>query len=329
MNGVSIVICCYNSEGIIAETLDYLQKQETKVKWEVVLVNNASTDQTSRVALQKWGLKPITNLEIVNEPEPGLAHARKAGIAKAQYDIVSFVDDDNFVPPNWITEVSSVFQNPEIGILGVHAVGQFDNPPPAWYQTHKLAFATGEMYDFSGDVSDLGGVYGAGMSIRKRIYDELAAKKWKPLLTGRLGKVQMGGEDSEICFAARLLGYKIYYKHDLLIQHYIKGDRLSEDRLINMTIGFGFADLFLLPYHVAFRETIGKPMAFDGLRQSVFLNYIGKKIKLLELRLGKKEMSDLDYKVAKVRIDAFCETILARKTSFIEAFDNVERILKK
>ncbi|SOE20909.1 Glycosyltransferase involved in cell wall bisynthesis [Spirosomataceae bacterium TFI 002] len=328
MNGVSVVICCFNSEGIVEETLDYLQKQETNVNWEVILVNNASTDQTTRVALKKWGLNPITNLEIINETEPGLTYARKAGIAKAQYDIISFVDDDNFVPANWVSEVANVFRNPEVGILGVTAIGHFDGVPPEWYEKHKHAFATGELYDFSGDVSEIGGVYGAGMSIRKKIYAELSAKKWQPLLTGRIGKVQMGGEDSEICLASKLIGYKIYYAKDLVIQHYIKEDRISEERLVNMTIGFGFADLFLLPYEVAHRSKIGKPQQFDGLRQSVFFNYFSKKVRLLQLYFQKGNMTPLDYKIAKVRIDAFCETILARKTSFIEAFANVDRLLK-
>jgi glycosyltransferase involved in cell wall biosynthesis len=328
MNGVSVVICCYNSAGIIEETLDYLQRQETNVKWEVVLVNNASTDQTTRVSLKKWGLNPVTNLEIVNEKEPGLAHARKAGIDKAQYDIISFVDDDNFVPTNWVNEVAEVFKNSEVGILGVTAIGSFDNSPPQWYENHKHAFATGELYDFSGDVSQIGGVYGAGMSIRKKIYAELGAKKWQPLLTGRIGKLQMGGEDSEICLAAKLIGYKVFYAKDLVIQHYIKKDRITEERLVNMTIGFGFADLFLLPYEVAHRAKVGKPQQFDEWRQSVFFNYFSKKVRLLQLYLRKGEMTPLDYKVAKVRIDAFCETILARKTSFIEAFANVDRLLK-
>lgn len=328
MGGVSVVICCFNSAGIIEETLDHLQKQETTEKWEVIIVNNASTDQTARIALKKWGLLPVTNLEIVNEPEPGLAYARKAGIAKAQYDIISFVDDDNFVPSNWVSEIADTFKNQEIGILGVNAVGQFDSAPPEWYDKHKLAFATGQLYENTGDVSEIGGVYGAGMSIRKKIYAELAAKKWKPQLTGRIGNVQMGGEDSEICLAAKLLGYKIHYNKDLVLHHYIKEDRLSEERLINMTIGFGFADLFLLPYEVAYRAKIAKPQKFDEWRQSVFFNYFSKKIRLLQLALNKKNMSALDYKVAKVRIDAFCETLLARKTSFIEAFGNVDRLLK-
>lgn len=326
MNGVSVVICCYNSEGIIKETLDYLQKQETKVKWEVVLVNNASTDQTSRVALQKWGLNPVTSLEIVNEPEPGLSFARQAGVTKAKYDVISFIDDDNMVPENWIETVAPYFQDKQIGVLGVNIVGRFDKVPPSWYEKHKLAFATGELYDFSGDVTAHGCVFGAGMSIRKDIFDTLKAKKWEAQLKDRVGLIQSSGGDTELCMAAKLLGYKIYYDRELVIQHYVKGDRLSEERLINMTIGFGFADLFLLPYEVAFREMIGKPKKFDGIRQSIFFNYCAKKFRLLELRLTKDEMSELDYKVAKVRIDAFCETILARKTSFIEAFNNVERL---
>jgi glycosyltransferase involved in cell wall biosynthesis len=333
MYGVSLVICCYNSAAIIDQTLSYLQRQSyTLVPWEVVLVNNASTDQTSVIARKQWEQNPLVNLTIVNEDEPGLSFARQKGIETAKYDIISFVDDDNFVPENWITEIAETFKNEEIGVLGVQAVGKFDNEPPNWYHDHKLSFATGLLYDKKGDITELGlgAVYGAGMSIRKKIYEELKAKKWRSFLTDRVGDKQTGGGDTEICYAARLLGYKIYYDPELIIEHYLVNNRITLDRLYKMTEGFGTADVFLLPYEVGAREQSGKPNAFDGLRQSVFFNYFSKKFRLLKLYFDHRngKIGDLDYNVLKIRLTAFCDTLLANKTSFIECFGNVEKIYK-
>lgn len=326
INGVSVVICCYNSSEIIELTLDFLQKQETKKKWEVILVDNASTDNTSKVALSKWGLNPVTTLEIVVEPNAGLAYAREAGIAKAQYDVVSFVDDDNLVPSNWIESIHKHFNNEEVGVLGVTAIGRFDEVPPEWYERHKLAFATGDLYDFTGDVTEKGTVYGAGMSIRKKIYKELKAKKWKPQLLDRVGLTQSSGGDTEICMAAKLLGYRVFYDKDLVIQHYIKPNRITLERLYNVTAGFGAADVLLLAYEIAFREKIGKPLPSDSSRQSVFFNYAGKLAASLKLWLNKGSFNPIDYKVLQIRNKAFTETLLANKISFIDTFSNVARL---
>ena len=130
--------------------------------------------------------------------------------SKSKYDIISFVDDDNFIPPNWVEYQYKTFLNPEIGILGCTSIGHFDFQIPLWYEKEKLNFATGALYSCSlCDITPDGAVYGAGMTLRKEIYSNLFSKNWQPFLTGRIGKTQMGGEDSELTFAARLLGYKI------------------------------------------------------------------------------------------------------------------------
>jgi glycosyltransferase involved in cell wall biosynthesis len=54
--GVSIIICCHNSAKLLPQTLAHLkaQKNEANVAWEVIVVDNASTDETSRVSLSLW-----------------------------------------------------------------------------------------------------------------------------------------------------------------------------------------------------------------------------------------------------------------------------------
>src|SRR5215204_3095757 len=101
--GVSIIICGYNSSKRISPTLKALQKQQFAdklVSWEVIFVDNASTDDTEHVATEVWNSDPVTSFKIVKEEKPGLMHARKKGLAHAINDIVSFIDDDNWVEPH-------------------------------------------------------------------------------------------------------------------------------------------------------------------------------------------------------------------------------------
>ena len=97
-NGVSVIICCYNSSERLFETLSHLKSQKTNnLNWEIIVVDNASTDDTFHVAeqmLRSSGLQ----YQIVKEPIPGLINARLKGETVSQYEFLLYCDDDNWLP---------------------------------------------------------------------------------------------------------------------------------------------------------------------------------------------------------------------------------------
>ena len=121
MLGVSVVICCHNSLSRLPATLAHLKAQHVggRIPWEVIVVDNASTDATSAVALDHWRKDAPTTLRVVGEPRLGLTHARERGFLEAKCEIVSFIDDDNWVCPNWIELVSEIMTNhPDMAACG-------------------------------------------------------------------------------------------------------------------------------------------------------------------------------------------------------------------
>src|ERR1700719_3404911 len=80
--GVSIVVCCFNSASRLSEafaqTLAHLAAQETtaETRWEVIVVDNASTDDTAQVAQKSWPRQLEDSLQVVGEPRLGLSYAR-------------------------------------------------------------------------------------------------------------------------------------------------------------------------------------------------------------------------------------------------------------
>ena len=102
MVGISVVICSYNGESRIADTFCHLYQQTITghIDWEVILVDNASTDGLVQVARQSWnGAMP---LRILSEPMPGVEHARQTGILAARYSYIIFVDDDNHLAADYL-----------------------------------------------------------------------------------------------------------------------------------------------------------------------------------------------------------------------------------
>src|SRR5688500_15269461 len=110
MTGVSILICCYNAAARITPTLQHLQKQQFSeaINWEVIVVDNASTDNTSEIAKKVWEKNPVTDLVLLHEEKLGVMNARFSGINKAKYSIISFVDDDNCVEEGWVRKENKV-----------------------------------------------------------------------------------------------------------------------------------------------------------------------------------------------------------------------------
>jgi glycosyltransferase involved in cell wall biosynthesis len=329
--GVSVIIACYNSAFVIEQTLKHLQNQKNAdtINWEVILIDNNCTDNTTEIARNTWNISNKVTLNIISESKIGEANARKAGINVAKYPILSIVDDDNRVSENWIFTISNYFTNPEIGLIGSAGEGDFESTPPEWFDRHKHAFAIGSLY--SGEFIDITPdaiVPGAGLSVRKEIFDKLYAINWQPFLTGRVGNMQTAGADSEICYITRLLGYKIFYSNTLQFKHFTTDNRISWQRLENMFAGFGASDVFTLPYKILYTEATGKGDILNEFRKKWWFNYIIKKLATW-YRYGffakKSEMKSL----MKIRNNAFCEVIKDNKKAFESSFDYLKTIKKE
>lgn len=247
--GVSVIICCYNSEARIVPTLHHLSRQEVpeNLFWEVIVVDNASTDNTVLVATRSWVSKSSNVLfKIVNQPIPGLSHARKKGIENSSYDILIFCDDDNHFQNDYVTKAFQIMiARPEVGIAGGLSKPKFTVNPGKWICDFYAALAIGE----SGKPdSYVNWVFGAGMILKKRIFNELRTRNISFLLSDRVGKKQTSGGDSEMCLLVRFLGYKVYYSSQLVFEHCISTHRLTKFDFFKKSHQnfFAVAYLFLL-----------------------------------------------------------------------------------
>ena len=175
-DGVSVVVCCHNSAPRLPETLARLAMQRTSARWEVIVVDNASTDGTAAVAHAVWTRygAPV-DLLVVAEPEAGLSNARKAGIRAARHDVLVFADDDNWLEPDYVELARTIMAaNPAIGALGGEIHAAFDAPPPPWFGPAQSYFAVGPQAPHDGDMTTHKlHVAGAGMVLRKSAVERL------------------------------------------------------------------------------------------------------------------------------------------------------------
>ena len=250
-NGISIIICCHNSAARIPMVLKNLsfQKHVDNINYEIIVVDNASSDDTAEVAEKSWIGKPGV-FKVIYEKKPGLSYARMAGLAASNYDVVNFIDDDNLVNPEWIYTIDGIMKrNDSIGMLGGLGIPKFDSQPPHWFTKFQDAYAVGPQGEQSGFVpKSRMYLHGAGVTIRKKIWQELDNAGFQFQLTGRKGKSLSSGEDYELSCAARILGYKLYYEEKLTFEHMIPEQRLKPAYLTNLFKAFGVASNYTFLY---------------------------------------------------------------------------------
>jgi len=255
--GISVVICCYNSEQRIQKVLTNLQNQKFKsnILWEVLVVDNASTDRTAVVAKDSWTMEGV-ELRVSPEPNPGISFARKRGFEDARFEIISFVDDDNWVETEWIQKVyDTMYSDLDIGILGGYGTAAFEEDPPEWFPRYQSSYAVGPQAEESGESISL--LYGAGMNIRKCVWENLWEKGFNFQLSGRKGKLLSSGEDFELCQAVILSGKKLYYRSDLTFYHFMPPGRLTWDYLLKLYGAFGRSEPIFEVYQSILMEDQG------------------------------------------------------------------------
>jgi glycosyltransferase involved in cell wall biosynthesis len=246
--GVTIAVCCLNSARRLPATLSHLVKQRVPadIHWEVLVIDNGSSDNTADVARNGWPVEASAPLRVIEEPRAGLSHARARAFREARYAFVSFVDDDNWVCEDWVAlAAKTMAEHPGVAICGGLSEPVFDAPPPPWFEQFSASFAIGAQAETRGECQLL---WGAGMTVRKAAWEQLSRSGFLPVLAGRQGGRLTAGEDSELCLAMRLAGWKLWYEPDLKFRHYIPPERIQWDHLRKLYRGFGAARVYLPLY---------------------------------------------------------------------------------
>lgn len=272
--GVTIVICFYNAAARIVPTLKHIIDQSARnhLNTELVLVNNASTDDTDRIIEETMQGFSVFPWKIVHEKTPGLANARLCGLKNASFDIILYCDDDNWLDIDYVSKAELILRNnSNIGILGGLGRAVSSIQIPDWFENVQNYYAVGPQMPTSGRViGKRNVVYGAGMLIRKSIFEKLISEGFAFQSLGRTKSNLSAGEDSELCLAVQIMGYHIQYEESLTFSHFIEPRRLTETYFQKMKNGIstsGFYSKFYLdffkgrsivevPSHFWFKESI-------------------------------------------------------------------------
>jgi|SRR5579871_4029404 len=251
---VTVLICTWNRATLLEETLGYLARMSLPpgLHWEVVVVDNNSTDDTADVVRRRMSSFP-TALRYVFEQRQGKSCAMNAGIAAATAPILAFTDDDVRVGEGWLEAVVDAFRaHPDVDYAGGPVDPIWEAPCPAWFAASgKILWGTLAILDYGPErfvFEERRRIpLGANFAIRRTLVDRIG--DFDPCLGRNDVNTLLGQELPEFFARARAAGARGLYVPAMRVQHHVPASRLQPQYFRRWWYGKGISRARLEAVH--------------------------------------------------------------------------------
>jgi glucosyl-dolichyl phosphate glucuronosyltransferase len=240
---ITVILCTYNRCQSLVKALDSAAALQLprSVEWEVLVVDNNSTDKTCEVA-QDFIRRHPDRFRYLFEPKPGKSHALNAGIRDAHAEILAFMDDDVLVEPSWLHNLTSKLKDELWAGAGGPILPLWTCPPPRWL---SLESAYGQvplvMFERGSEARELfEPPWGTNMAYRKSMFEKYGGFRTD---LGPSPGSEIRAEDTE--FGSRLLraGERLWYEPQAIVHHPVPDNRLNESYFLAWHFAKGSADV--------------------------------------------------------------------------------------
>src|ERR1700722_323194 len=113
---ISLIVCTRDRCRKLTHHLESLRRITFERRWEIIIVDNGSVDETAAV-LHEFIRTAPTEVTSKFEPRPGKSNALNTAITIARGEIVVFTDDDCYPAQDFLSRAWSAFQNPSVGYV--------------------------------------------------------------------------------------------------------------------------------------------------------------------------------------------------------------------
>jgi GT2 family glycosyltransferase len=224
---VSVIIATYSRATLLDECLQHLGAQHFLAGDEVIVIDNASIDDTPARVQRHQATFPVA-LHLLFESQPGKSHALTRGLAVAKGEILAFLDDDVNVGAGWLNAVRDAMAESSIGLIGGRVLPRWESDVPDWVRhapaQHARLGAPLGLLEYPKDVVDLGfrTALGGNMAVRRDVLDVVGG------FAAHLGKLRgtlLSGEDHELCQRVQRGGFKAVYEPRAVVYHWVPTKR--------------------------------------------------------------------------------------------------------
>lgn len=234
----TVAIPTYNGASRLPGLLERLrnQTQTENLSWEIIVVDNNSTDNTAEVVRRyqdNWQY-PYP-LKYCFEAKQGAAYARQRAVEESNGKFIGFLDDDNYPASTWVAAAYTFGeQHPQAGAYGSQVHGDFEVKPPENFEKIASFLAITERglepHRYEAQMKIL--PPGAGLVVRKQAWQKTVPTT---LVLNHKGKeAGLASEDLEAVIYIQLGGWDIWYNPEMCVYHKIPAWRLQKEYLISL-----------------------------------------------------------------------------------------------
>jgi glycosyltransferase involved in cell wall biosynthesis len=164
---IALVVCTRNRANKLDAFFESLRRIRCEAPWELVLVDNGSTDGTDE-RLKQFGTAFTAPTRVLREPVPGLGRARNRGWHGTQAPVIAFTDDDCYPEPDYLNRMLAVFADSSVGFSGGRTLLFDATDAPVTIYEHPTAQVYPPEHFIIGGV-----IHGANMAFRRQALEDI------------------------------------------------------------------------------------------------------------------------------------------------------------
>jgi glycosyltransferase involved in cell wall biosynthesis len=239
---VTVILSTYNRCQDLARALDSIAASQMPdtASWEILVVDNNSTDQTRQV-VDDFCRRYPGRFRYLFEPKPGKSYALNAGIANARGEIFTFVDDDVTVEPRWLRNLTAELQDGQWAGAGGRIFPADEFVAPRWLSWQHCGGLLCGSFDLGNHPSELGvenAPHGTNMAFRRMMFEKYGGFR-TDLGFSPSGATPRLNEDTE--FGRRLIkaGEHLRYEPLAVVYHPVPKDRINREYFLRRWFEYG------------------------------------------------------------------------------------------
>ncbi|MFC1867055.1 glycosyltransferase family 2 protein [Thermodesulfobacteriota bacterium] len=266
---ISVIICTLNRADTLKSTIQALLTQTlSNNKYEIIIVDNGSTDHT-RSVVEGLQQNSVAHLLYVSEAKQGLSIARNKGILLSKGEVIAFLDDDAIAHKEWLANITETFS----ATKRVDAMGGPIEPYgplrlPSWFPGRLASHLS--IVDYGKEPIFLKYPhypFGTNMAFRRSVFKKVG------LFDEQLGRIGLSsfqtGEETDLFFRIEQSGGVIYYKPSAIVYHIIHPERIHDIWLCHQTYWIGISSAiierkFMKPLNIFWKGLISIAIIITG-----------------------------------------------------------------
>jgi len=240
----SIVICTFNRCNAINNVIKTVINQNIDILYEILIIDNKSTDKTQEV-IHETTEKSTIPIKYIYEGKQGLSFARNKGVQEAIGEIILFIDDDAVAEKNWINSHMSAYTDSRVFCAGGPIKPIWALERPVWLTDDVLAYLSVNEYKNLYETKTFNEPtypWGTNISFRKSVFSTYGMF---PTNLGRSGTNLVSNEEYFLCKKIEASGKIVRFIPEAIVHHHIPAERMNRLWFYRRAYAQGVSDAIL------------------------------------------------------------------------------------